>query len=95
MLSWPTSSSMARPPKEPEPPWHGGLLARWLRRSTAVIIAKLTLSVKELYTLPGRFERRGVAGWTLFRQSPVLRVLYYADDLCWMKATMSRSTWTR
>jgi hypothetical protein len=60
-----------------------------------VIIAKLTLSVKDLCTLLGRFERRGVAGWRLFRQSPVLRVLYYAGDLCWMKATISRSTWTR
>jgi len=50
---------------------------------------------KDLCTLLGRFERRGVAGWRLFRQTPVLRVLYYADDLCWMKATMSRSTWTR
>ena len=64
----------------------------------AVIIAKLdrlTRSVKDLCTLLERFERRGVAGWRLFRQSPVLRVLYYADDLCWMKATMSPSTWTR
>jgi hypothetical protein len=41
----------------------------------AVIIAKPTLSVKDLCTLLGRFERRGVAGWRLFRQSPVLRVL--------------------
>lgn len=38
----------------------------------AVIIAKLTLGVKDLCTLLGRFERRGAAGW---RSSD--RVQYY------------------
>jgi hypothetical protein len=61
----------------------------------AVIIAKLTLRVKDLCAVLGRSEWRGVAGRRLLRQSLALHVIYYADDLCWMKATMSRSTWTR
>jgi DNA invertase Pin-like site-specific DNA recombinase len=48
------------------------LLARSLRRSAGCYhreADRLTRSVKDLCTLLGRFERRGVAGWSLHAES--------------------------